>query len=184
MKNILIGGIGNVLLGDDGVGPYVLQLLTAQYEFEPGVELIDLGTPALDLLNRISGKDAVVFIDSVATDAAPGTVTLYRKADIMRIQPAVRMDPHSPALVDTLFSADLFGVAPPEVLLVGVTGESYEPGCVMSNAVKASLEHVTERVLHELDRLGIEYKRREVPGELGIWWATQGNVPSSLPAAQ
>jgi len=37
---------------------------------------------------------------------------LYRKADIMRLRPSVRMDPHSPALVDALLSAELFGVAP------------------------------------------------------------------------
>ena len=41
MKEVLIGGIGNVLLGDDGVGPFVLQILASRYEFEGGVELID-----------------------------------------------------------------------------------------------------------------------------------------------
>jgi len=75
---ILIGGIGNVLLGDDGVGPYVARLLEARYEFVDGVEIDDLGTPALDLIDRISGKDAVILIDSIDTDVAPGTVVLYR----------------------------------------------------------------------------------------------------------
>src|ERR1700674_4042313 len=114
-KKILIGGIGNVLLGDDGVGPYVVRLLEAGYEFEDGVEIDDLGTPALDLIDRISGKDAVILIDSIDTEAEPGKVLLYRKADIMRHRPAVRMDPHSPALVDALLSAELFGVAPANV---------------------------------------------------------------------
>ncbi len=43
MKQVLIGGIGNILLGDDGVGPYAARLLAARYEFEDGVEIIDLG---------------------------------------------------------------------------------------------------------------------------------------------
>lgn len=46
---------------------------------------------------------------SPGTEADAGTVQLYRKADIMRHRPAVRMDPHSPALVDALISAELFG---------------------------------------------------------------------------
>ena len=129
---ILIGGIGNVLLGDDGVGPYVARLLEARYEFEDGVEIDDLGTPALDLIDRISGKDAVILIDSIDTDVAPGTVVLYRKADIMRQRPAVRMDPHAPALVDAILSAELFGVAPAEVLLVGIKAESFETGCSLT----------------------------------------------------
>ena len=44
MKSILIGGIGNVLLGDDGLGPYVIRLLESQYEFSDEIELADLGT--------------------------------------------------------------------------------------------------------------------------------------------
>jgi len=65
MKKVLIGGIGNVLLGDDGVGPYGARLLAARYEFDDGVEVADLGTPALDLIDQISGKDAVILIDSI-----------------------------------------------------------------------------------------------------------------------
>ena len=45
MKKVKIGGIGNVLLGDDGVGPYIARMLEANYEFEEGVEVQDLGTP-------------------------------------------------------------------------------------------------------------------------------------------
>jgi hydrogenase maturation protease len=180
MKKVLIGGIGNVLLGDDGVGPYVARLLTAHYEFAEGVEVADLGTPALDLIDQISEKDAVILIDSVDVEAEPGTVLLYRKADIIRCRPAVRMDPHSPALVDALFSAELFGVAPADVLLVGIKAESYEAGCSLSKSVKASLDQAIREVLRELEGLSVEYRRRDYPAELGIWWATEEQMKSAL----
>jgi hydrogenase maturation protease len=177
MKKILIGGIGNVLLGDDGVGPYVARLLAARYEFDDGVEIIDLGTPALDLIDHFTANDAVILIDSVAPDqddtkAAAGKVVLYRKADIMRHFPGVRMDPHSPALVDALLSAELFGVAPADVLLVGIKAETFDVGCDLSEPVKASLEPAIEEVLRELDRLSVKYRTRQQPAELGIWWET------------
>jgi hydrogenase maturation protease len=171
--NILIGGIGSVLLGDDGVGPYVARLLEARYVFEDGVEIDDLGTPALDLIDRISGKDAVILIDSINTDVAPGTVVLYRKADIMRQRPAVRMDPHAPALMEAILSAELFGVAPAEVLLVGIKAESFDIGCNLSETVSASLDEVIALVLAELDQFHIEYRLREHPAEVGIWWTRQ-----------
>ncbi len=180
MRKLLIGGIGNVLLGDDGVGPYVARLLAAHYEFEDGVEVADLGTPALDLIDQLTGKDAVILIDSINTEADPGAVVLYRKADIMRLRPAVRMDPHSPALVDALLSAELFGVAPTEVLLVGIKAGSYEAGCSLSEPVKASLEAAIAEVLNELDRLGVGYQWRKHPTELGIWWATDEQTESAL----
>jgi hydrogenase maturation protease len=178
VRKVLIGGIGNVLLGDDGVGPYVARLLAAHFEFAEGVEVSDLGTPALDLIDHFSANDAVILIDSVHTEADPGAVLLYRKADIMRHSPAVRMDPHSPALVDALLSAELFGVAPADVLLVGIKGESFEPVCDLSKPVKDSVERAIAEVLRELDRLGVEYRRRQHPAELGIWWATEERIES------
>jgi hydrogenase maturation protease len=180
VKKVLIGGIGNVLLGDDGVGPYVARLLAAHYEFAAGVVVADLGTPALDLIDHFSANDAVILIDSVHTNADPGAVLLYRKADIMCHSPAVRMDPHSPALVDALLSAELFGVAPADVLLVGIKGESFEPVCDLSKPVKASVEQAIAEVFGELGRLGVEYRRRQHPTELGIWWATEEQMESPL----
>jgi len=187
MKKVLIGGIGNVLFGDDGVGPYMARLLEARYEFDEGVEVADLGTPALDLIDQLSGKDGVILIDSISidvetngTDVVPGTVVLYRKADIMRLRPSVRMDPHSPALVDALLSAELFGVAPRDLLLVGIQAESFEPSCSLSKAVTASLDGVIAEVLRELDRWGVEYRLREHPAELDLWWAAEQTLESSV----
>src|SRR5271166_981623 len=184
MKKVLIGGIGNILLGDDGVGPYVARLLEARYDFEDGVEVADLGTPALDLIDQLSGKDAVILIDSVKTEATPGTVLLYRKADIMRHCPAVRMDPHSPALVDALLSADLFGVAPPEVLLIGIQAQSLDVGCNLSQSVQAALNQAISEVLRELDRLGVQHQLRENPGQVAIWWTEQDSCQTEQASYQ
>lgn len=173
VKRVLVGGIGGILLGDDGVGPYIARLLAARYAFAEGVEVADLGTPALDMIDELSGKDAVILIDSVDTEATPGTVILYRKEDIMRHRPAVRMDPHSPALVDALLSAELFGVAPPDVLLVGIQAQSFEPSCHLSEPVKAALDPAIAEVLRELDRLNIRHWKRESPAEIDIWWADE-----------
>jgi hydrogenase maturation protease len=183
MKKVLIGGIGNVLLGDDGVGPYVARVLISHYEFEDGVEVADLGTPALDLIDQLSGKDAAILIDSIETEAEPGTVLLYRKPDIVCHRPSVRMDPHSPALVDTLLSAELFGTAPTDVLLVGVAAASYDAGCTLSTPVLAAVARVVAEVLLEIDRLGVTYRIRPHAIDPGIWWTTpQQTTCDSQPA--
>jgi len=180
MKKVLIGGIGNVLLGDDGVGPYVVRLLAAAYEFDEGVELCDLGTPALDLIDQISGKDAVILIDAIHVDAEPGAVLLYRKPDIIEHSPAVRMDPHSPALVETLLGVDMFGIAPSDVLLVGISIGTFDSGCSLSQAVCESVNRVIAEILNELERLGVSYRLREHPIDSGIWWTSAGSLPATL----
>jgi Ni,Fe-hydrogenase maturation factor len=90
------------------------------------------------------------------------------------------MDPHSPALVDALLSAELFGVAPRDLLLVGIQAESFEPSCSLSKAVTASLDGVIAEVLRELDRWGVEYRLREHPAELDLWWAAEQTLESSV----
>ena len=183
MKNVLIGGIGSILLGDDAVGPYVTKLLSARYEFEGGVEVIDLGTPALDLVELISNRDAVILIDCVNKDCADtsaesGTVLLYRREDIVRLSPGVRMDPHSPALVETLLIADFLGVSPQNLLLVGIAAKSFAAGSDLSDPVKASVDHAIAQIFSELDRLNVTYKHREKPLDLGIWWASGHPMPA------
>ena len=171
MTPVLIAGVGNVLLGDDGVGPYIINLLNSRYAFGPDVEIEDFGTPALDFIDNIVGREALIIIDSVDNGAVPGTVTLYRKKDIVRNAPSVRMDPHSPALVESLLTADLFGASPADVMLVGVTGASYQAGCELSRQVKHALHDVIAAVLVELDRLGVEYQLRRVPVDPAMWWS-------------
>ncbi|HEX8816163.1 MAG TPA: hydrogenase maturation protease [Terriglobales bacterium] len=175
MKRVLIGGIGNVLLGDDGVGPYIVHLLDAHYEFDD-VEIVDLGTPALDLIDQISGRDAVILIDSVDCGEEPGKVLLYRKEDVLRVAPEVRMDPHSPALSETLLGVELFGESPKEFLLIGVAGESYEAELALTPAVKSAVQAAIRQVLREFDRLNVAYRRRAVPAELDVWWMAGASV--------
>ncbi len=170
MKNALISGIGNVLLGDDGVGPYVVQMLESAYTFGDNVEIADLGTPALDLTHRIAGLHAVILVDCVASEDPPGTVLLYRKADIIRETPAQRLDPHSPALSECLMTAEMLGASPQHVLLVGIAGGSYEPGRPLSESVRQSVEKAIDAILAELERLGFDFMKRTLPTEPHIWW--------------
>lgn len=177
-KKITIGGIGSVLLGDDAVGPYVVGLLEAGYRFDDRVTIADLGTPGLDLVAHLSGVDVLILVDSVSNGTSPGTVTLYRKEDILRDGPApVRMDPHSPALSESLLIAELAGEGPQEILLIGISGEQYEAGKKLSETVKRAANKVAELVVQELDRLGISYSRTHKQA-FSEWWKPLGGFPS------
>ena len=169
-KKIIIGGIGSVLLGDDGIGPYVAGMLEAEYGFEEGVTVVDLGTPGLDLVAHLSGIDVAILVDSVSNNELPGSVTLYRKEEILRHGPApVRMDPHSPALSESLMIADLTGEGPSDLVLIGITGEQYEAATGLSRTAEQAAEKGVKAVLAELDRLGVSYwKLRREP--FSAWW--------------
>lgn len=177
MKKVLIAGIGNILLGDDGVGPYAVRLLDALYEFDEGVEITDLGTPALDLIYKIVGLDLLVLVDSANDDQEPGTVSCYSTEEIESQPIAARMDPHSPALTESLLAANMLGAAPLEVELVAVTGLNYETGCALSEPVQSAVDKAIRLILEKLSMAGVHYARREHKPD--IWWSTPNQGPSA-----
>jgi hydrogenase maturation protease len=179
MKRVLVAGIGNVLLGDDGVGPFVVQWLNNGYAFPDGVEVEDLGTPALDFIDRIVGLDALIVVDAVHNDQPAGTVTLYGKDDLLRNAPGVRMDTHSPALTESLMAAELFfGFPPKEVLLIGISGESYQADCTLSAAVRAAVPAAVTAVFEELTRLGVVYSAKQAANPPSTWTPVLATVPN------
>jgi hydrogenase maturation protease len=183
-KKITIGGIGSVLLGDDGVGPYVAGILEAAYRFEEGVTVADLGTPGLDLVAHLSGIDALILVDSVKNDAPPGSVTLYRKEEILRHGPApVRMDPHSPALSESILIAELAGEGPSEILLIGITGEQYEVNAGLSEAARQAASEAVSQILVELGRLGVSYSRLRAE-QFSAWWTPLDEAPLAVSSSR
>lgn len=172
MRTALIGGIGNVLLGDDGVGPYVVRLIESLYDFGDDVSIADLGTPALDLTHQIAGLRLLILVDSVASDDSPGSVLLYRKKDILEIGPSERLDPHSPALSECLLTAEMLGAGPEHVLLVGIVGESYAPGELLTAPVQTAVDNAVDAILQELTRLGYSYQKKKIPAPPAIWWTS------------
>src|ERR1051326_218157 len=146
---IAVFGIGNVLAHDDAVGPSVARILDAGYTFPDNVVVEDVGTPALELPTHLAGFDRVILIDAVAASAEPGAIRLYRRDDILRNPPRLRLSPHHPSLKETLLMLDLLGQAPDDIVLVGVVAKNATMGIGMTPAVSAALPLAANAVLAE-----------------------------------
>lgn len=181
MRQIVIGGIGNVLLGDDGVGPYAVSLLEENYSFPDHVEVIDFGTPSLDLLEHIAGAETVILIDAAENGESSGKLTRYTKEDVLKSDVSPRLDPHSPALGATLRAADLLGTSPAHFLLLGITPEVLEPGTELSPTVADAARRAAEIVIAELQELGVDCEpRSSISRSIGTRFFSAGSVRQSF----
>jgi len=172
---IRVLGLGNVLMSDDGFGPYVARVLEAFYEFPDDVEVIDVGTPGLDLTPYLLNTEAVIFVDTVTSDGAAGDMRVYDRAQILRYPPQARTGPHDPALKEALLTVDAAGAGPKVVKLIGVIPEWVATGVSLSPPVSAAVTAVVREVIDQLDRLGVPAIPRPVPEAPHIWWETAGN---------
>jgi len=170
MARVLVVGIGNVLNGDDGLGPYAVRLLEAAWELPSGVEVLDAGTPGADLVSLLDGFAAAVVVDAVTARGAPGETRRYDRAEILRGAPRLALSPHEPGVREALLTLDFQGGGPEDVTLWGVVSESVEPGTSLSPSVRAALPALLEGVRAELRRLGAEPRLREKPRDPDIWW--------------
>lgn len=133
---VLLLGVGNLLLGDDGVGVHVVQHLADRPQDLPaGTDLLDGGTFGLDLSPRLRGVDRLVIVDAVAHGQPPGTVGTWLGDDVARIF-ARPLSVHQVGVEALLGAALLLGISPPEIVLVGVEPADVSPGVGLSDAVR------------------------------------------------
>ena len=170
-KPIRILGIGNDLIGDDGLGPYAVEILRSRYDFPDHVELVDGGTPGLDFLPYISHARSVMVLDTVSSKGTPGTLKIYRDGEIIGSAPPPRLTPHQPGLRESLMATELTDASPQEMILIGVVPKTVEQGTTLSEPVQAAVDKVLDTVIEELGRLGVKAEPRQTPLEPELWWA-------------
>ncbi len=167
---IYVLGIGNVLMGDDGFGPSVVRAFDAAYDAGSDVEVVDVGTPGLDLMPWLFDADRVAIVDTVKFDAAPGTMRTYDKAAILRYAPSVRVGPHDPGVKDALHAVEFAGRGPREVALIGVVPATVGMGTELSAAIARAVPAAVDAIARTLETWGVAVARRAGGSPTVPWW--------------
>jgi hydrogenase maturation protease len=169
MARVLVAGIGNILMGDDAIGPFCVRQLQAKYRFPTDVEVADLGAPGLDLTLHVAAADVVIFVDSLRS-SRPGEVRTFLLDEIFAVGHDWRLDTHAPGLAEAITIAGLSGHAPREVRLVALAGESFELGAPLSETARSGMAVLQNAVLAELAAIGVPAQPRSEPANADIWW--------------
>jgi len=163
-------GLGNVLMGDDAVGPWVIEELLANWEFPDGVSVRDVGTPGLDLTPYLADADTILLVDTVKADGPPGAIRMYSRGELLSRPPQPRVSPHDPGLTEALFTLDFVGCAPRDIVLIGVVPGVVAKGIGLTPAVKEAVGQAAAEVVERLTRLGFSSRRRQSAAPASPWW--------------
>ena len=156
---VLVLGMGNILLEDEGLGIRALELLEQRYEIPPEVELMDGGTTGMGLLDDISGRQHLLVLDAVQTGEAPGTLVKLA-GDEVPVYFGMRISPHQLGLSDVLATLELSGEQPAGVTVLGLVPLSLEMCLRLSDLVNARLDSLVEAAVNELDGLGYQLRAK------------------------
>lgn len=148
---MVIVGLGNRLMGDDGVGVWVVQALMAR-DLPSWVEVVEVGTGGWTLLHVIEGAQKVIFIDAVSWGGSPGQIIRFRPEEVVSSCASRAVSLHTLDLLDALDLAHEIGECPEEVVIYGIQPRSVAQGMELSPDVAAALPEVVDRVLEEMQR--------------------------------
>jgi len=145
---VLVMGVGNTLLQDDGIGVHITESLRVgePLDFDPEFDLIDGGTIGLSLLPDLEDAAAVIVVDASEIGAAPGTLRIFRDREIDLQLSGKRRTVHEVALADLFAAAAIRGRCPARRALVAIQPASTELGLELTPAVQAAIPQAREAI--------------------------------------
>lgn len=154
---VVILGIGNTILSDEGVGVHAAEALRAAYDLPDGVEVIDGGTAGMELLEPLSNLDLLVVLDAVKRGQPPGSVVKLA-GDEVPVFFRSKLSPHQISICDVLASLEFVGDKPRDMVLIGVEPESLELGLEMTPTVAARIPELVELAVAALAARGVHLR--------------------------
>jgi hydrogenase maturation protease len=147
-KKTLIMGIGNYLMGDEGVGVHLAKNIMQQVPPD-GVDVLDGGTGGFYLLEYFEDYDHVILVDATLDGNAPGTIRLIKPHFAQDFPPA--MSTHDIGLKDLVSALQILGKMPDIDLFVVSIASIQQQGIELSPEIEIVLPVLTDKIWSLLD---------------------------------
>ena len=150
-SKIVVIGIGNLLLMDEGIGVHTINELE-KHDLPGSIEIYDGGTGGFKLIDLMHGAARVIFIDAVETGKAPGSVTIFRAEDVHSIYNKKKYSLHDTDLMEIIKMAEMLG-NPPMIEIVGIQPKTINYGTTLSKELAGSMSNIVNSVLKRIEEV-------------------------------
>lgn len=154
-NKVLVLGLGNMLLQDEGIGVRAVENLLATYRFPDRVLLLDGGTLGLDLLPYLEPDIDLLILDAVHADLTPGTL-IRLEGERIPMALAQKMSMHQVGLQDLLAACAFRGGLPKRIVLWGMQPDRLDWGTELTPVAQAALPDLIREVVSELEGWGVK----------------------------
>ncbi len=160
-QRIVVLGVGNVLLSDEGVGVYAVEALEREYVLPPEVEIIDGGTSGMDCLDRLAEVDLLLIADCMRSPNTPPATLARLDGSQLDNWFKTKISPHQVGLSDVLATLNFHAIAPKKIVLIGVQPQSMATAMALTPPLQAVLPEVVTALVRELREFGLTVTVRE-----------------------
>ncbi len=149
-KKIVILGVGNILLRDEGIGVRVIQEME-KMDLPNDIELIDGGTAGFDLLYPVQEADKLIVVDAIEADSEPGDIFKFTPRDV-KLKSKEKVSLHEIEILEVLKMAEHLGKCP-ETVIFGIQPKEINLGLELTSELQEKIPRIIELVLEEIEKL-------------------------------
>ncbi|MBC8552126.1 MAG: HyaD/HybD family hydrogenase maturation endopeptidase [Candidatus Brocadiales bacterium] len=150
-SKIVVIGIGNLLLMDEGIGVHTINELE-KHDLPESIEMYDGGTGGFKLIDLIHGVARVIFIDAVETGKTPGSVTIFSTEEVHSIYNKKKYSLHDTDLMEIIKMTEMLD-NPPMIEIVGIQPKTINYGTTLSKELTDSMPNIINIVLRKIEEV-------------------------------
>ena len=150
-EKILVLGLGNPLMSDEGIGGFLIEQFIGQQERFPNADFLDAGTGGMTLLTLMENRKKVIIIDCAFMDTAPGTIKRFTPEDVITIKKLMHYSLHETDILKVIAMAKQLGQCPKEIIIFGIEPLTVEMNQQISDVLKGKIKNYLEKIASDLN---------------------------------
>jgi len=156
-KKIGILGVGNILLSDEGFGPYFIEYISKNYTCHDDIEVIDGGTAGIMLSSFVEAKEYIFIIDVVNIESDPGDIYLFNHDEIQTKNIQSSLSAHQVGLTEIITLNSFANIdAPKKIEYITIVPQSLEIGVGITPCLESKIPKILEILNEKLVLLGVD----------------------------
>ena len=149
-KDVVVIGLGNVLMSDEGIGVRLVRILSSQQDKFPLVDFIDAGVAGMSLLHLVANRKKVVIIDCAKMETTPGIIKRFALDEVQSVKKLSQFSLHEVDILQVINLSKQLGECPEQILFFGIEPESIAMGQKLSKTLSDKIDFYTAEICKEL----------------------------------
>jgi hydrogenase maturation protease len=149
-KKTIVLGLGNPLMGDEGIGIKLIEKLESASGNFPEADFVDAGTGGMSLLHLLSGRKRAVIIDCCIMGQTPGTIRRFGADEVKSVKQLAHVSLHEADVLKIIELAKRLGDCPEEIVFFGIEPAVIEGRIGLSDVLSEQLDHYAAEVTSAL----------------------------------
>ncbi len=149
-KQTIVLGLGNPLMGDEGIGIKLIEMLQSASGDFPEADFVDAGTGGMSLLHLIAGRKKAVIIDCCIMGETPGTIKKFTPDQVKTVKQLTHLSLHEVDIIKVIDLARQLGDCPEEIIFFGIEPAAVTQQMELSEILTDRLPQYTETIKAQL----------------------------------